>query len=82
MKPGNSGRDSIQRKSFSYKMYKLLSYGYILPHQSLYLQLKNAKYRNISYKRKKSQNAQVVHKNLHIFGSLIFIFIVLKHPLA
>jgi hypothetical protein len=28
-----------------------------------------------------SQNTQVVHKNLHILGSLILFLIVLEHPL-
>lgn len=45
-------------------------------------QLKIAINGSIFYECKKSQNTQVVHKNLHILGSLILFLIVLKHPLV
>lgn len=45
-------------------------------------QLKNAINGRMFFECKKSRYTQVVHKTLHILGSLFLFLILLKHPLA
>lgn len=48
----------------------------------MYLAIKKGNKWQYILRIKKSQNTQVVHKNLHILGSLVLSLIVLKHPLV
>jgi len=54
----------------------------IFYNSGLHLAIKKCYKRRMFYECKKSQNTQVVHKNLHILGPIYLFFITLKPSLV